>query len=337
MATVALDKHREPSHKGTWLFAASFVAIAVVACLLAGWAPLGFSIVTVFLFAGPHNWIEVRYFMSRMPGRWGRLWVYYTVGIGGVVLLALTSLLLPSLASSWGWQRSDWQSGLAMWNTALVGWTMVLVQMRQQENESRDWSWFMPIGFVLIALNWLWPMAWSLGLVYLHPLIAFRFLDRELGRRRPQWQRTYRVCLVAVPGFLIVLWWQLSATPNLPGTDSLTAKITNHAGANIIRGVSSHLLVATHTFLEMLHYAVWLVAIPLVAMRVKPWRMSNIPLAKCSPRWKVALAALLVIGASITLVLWAGFLGDYPLTRDIYFRVAIFHVLAEVPFLLRLI
>jgi hypothetical protein len=32
---------------------------------------------------------------------------------------------------------------------------------------------------------------------------------------------------------------------------------------------------------------------------------------------------------------WAGFLIDYPLTRSLYFTVALVHVLAEVPFLLR--
>jgi hypothetical protein len=337
MSSIALANRPESPQHGAWLFAASFMLIAVSACFLSGWAPLGFSIVTVFLFAGPHNWIEARYFMSRMPGRWGRLWSYYTIGIGGVVVLALTSLVLPSLASSWSWQQADWQVGLAIWNTILVAWIMLLVIMRQRERESLNWSWFVPLGFALIALNWMWPMAWSLGLVYLHPLIAFWFLDRELRRRRPQWQRAYRACLLLIPLLVGVLWWRLAATENLPGTDMLIAQITNHAGSNIASGVSSRLLVATHTFLEMLHYAVWLIAIPLVAMRVKPWRLDDVALAKSAPGWKVALVAILILGATITLVLWAGFLADYPLTRNIYFSVAIFHVLAEAPFLLRLL
>ena len=45
----------------------------------------------------------------------------------------------------------------------------------------------------------------------------------------------------------------------------------------------------------------------------------------------------LVIGAMMVLALWAGFFLDYPLTRDIYFTVAMLHVLAEIPFLLRLL
>ena len=35
------------------------------------------------------------------------------------------------------------------------------------------------------------------------------------------------------------------------------------------------------------------------------------------------------------LLLWGCFLADYPTTRDVYFTVALLHVLAEVPFLLR--
>ena len=40
-------------------------------------------------------------------------------------------------------------------------------------------------------------------------------------------------------------------------------------------------------------------------------------------------------GGDESLCGWACFLADYPLTRDVYFTVAILHVLAEFPFLLR--
>jgi hypothetical protein len=42
--------------------------------------------------------------------------------------------------------------------------------------------------------------------------------------------------------------------------------------------------------------------------------------------------AALVVG-----VLWFGFSLDYATTRDVYFTVAIAHVLAEAPFLLRML
>lgn len=39
-------------------FACGFVALAVAAAALAGALPVEFSLATVFLFAGPHNWFE---------------------------------------------------------------------------------------------------------------------------------------------------------------------------------------------------------------------------------------------------------------------------------------
>jgi len=37
------------------------------------------------------------------------------------------------------------------------------------------------------------------------------------------------------------------------------------------------------------------------------------------------------------LVLWIGFAADYTATRDLYFTIAIAHVLAEAPFLLKML
>jgi hypothetical protein len=85
----------------------------------------------------------------------------------------------------------------------------------------------------------------------------------------------------------------------------------------------------------MLHYGVWVVAIPLVGLRAAPWRLTGVPLARRSPAWRGVVVGILAAGAVVVLVLWAAFLADYPTTRDIYFTVALLHVLAEVPFLLR--
>ena len=45
------------------------VAFVVLAALVTGLLPIGVSIVAVFLCAGPHNWVEARYFLSRLPAR----------------------------------------------------------------------------------------------------------------------------------------------------------------------------------------------------------------------------------------------------------------------------
>jgi hypothetical protein len=43
------------------------------------------------------------------------------------------------------------------------------------------------------------------------------------------------------------------------------------------------------------------------------------------------------MGLFAVAILWLGFSMDYSTTRDIYFTVAIAHVLAEVPFLLKML
>jgi hypothetical protein len=313
------------------------VALCLGTFSLSALAPLGFAIATVFLFAGPHNWMEARFFLSRMPARWSRLRGYFTIGILGVVILAAASLLLPSFARNWQWERGDWLAGIAVWNSLLVAWVMALADQRRRETGREHWAYVLPAGFALIAFTWLAPLAWNLALVYLHPLVALWFLDRELGRRRRDWQLVYRRSLTLIPLLVAGLWWQLASSPDLPGDDMLTMQIANHAGAGLLSGVSSRFLVATHTFLETLHYAVWIVAVPLIGYAGAPWALQRVPLAHRSRLWRTIIASVLLIGAGITVLLWVGFLADYPLTRDIYFSIAILHVLAEIPFLLRML
>jgi hypothetical protein len=338
MSTISLIQEADPSSTmAARRFALTVGIVAIVCCALAGWAPLGFSIVTVFLFAGPHNWMEGRYLMARMPARWGPLRPYFLTGIIGVLGLTTAFAALPAVAAWAGWDEERWLVGLAAWNTGLVAWLAALIWMRSRQNPRRNWNWIFPVAMALVALAWLWPQTWDLGLVYLHPLIALWFLDREIGLRRPQWQSTYRRCLGLLPVLLLLLWYQLAGSPPLPGNDALTERITAHAGARVLAGISPHLLVATHTFLEMLHYGVWLVAIPVISLRTMPWHIAQVPLARRSPAWRKLLAGVLLLGATIVLLLWAAFLANYPLTRDIYFTVAMLHVLAEAPFLLRLL
>jgi hypothetical protein len=305
--------------------------LAIAAAFLAGWAPLGFSLVTVFLFTGPHNWIELRYFLTRTPARWGPLRSFFLVAFGGV--LALAGSFAGLVALPFGPDRR--LTAYAVWDTAFLAWLAGLALLRSRQKPRRDWSWVVPAAPALVAAAWAAPAWFALALVYLHPLMALAILDREIHRSRPKWHRAYRLCLVAVPLLLAALWWRLAGTPDLPGGDALTVRVAGHAGAGLLRGVSTHLLAATHAFLEMLHYGVWLLAIPLVGIRTMPWRLGTVPLARRSPRWKLLLGGLLALSAAAVLLLWGCFLADYPLTRDVYFTLAIAHVLAEFPFLLR--
>lgn len=315
--------------------AAGMLVLVVGAALLAGWVPILFSIATVFLFAGPHNWLEARYFLTRLPARWGKLRLFFLFAFGGIFGLTAISLALPLLGRRFDWSDSAWDTAVAIWNTLLITWIAALIQMRMRQSPRREWGWTLPVAFLALATNWMAPRWVGMSLVYLHPLMALWLLDRELRRTQPTWRPAYHLCLLAVPLLLAALYWKLHDAPPLPVSDSLGGAITHHAGDGIFTGISNHFLVAAHTFLEMVHYGVWVIAIPLIGLRTAPWKLANVPMARRSAAWRWGIVGLLLLGLGITLVLWICFRADYATTRYIYFQIALLHVLAEVPFLLR--
>ena len=325
-------------------FVAALVACAVVSAVMASWLPLPVSIVTVFLFAGPHNWFELRYFLMRLPVRFGRSRNFFITAFAGLGFLTLTYISLPLLYRTASLAEETWLTILAAWNTVLVAWVALLTWQRgRQKNRQKrltDWSWTVPIALTLAALNWVRPDLFSLAIVYVHPLVALWFLDRHLQRTRPHWLRAYRRCLLLLPLLLGAMVWQLSRTASLSDDNGLFWRITQHAGAELLPQVSSHLLVSVHLFLEMLHYGVWIVALPLLARAgasVKFWDVKNVPVARHPNGFPKLIGAMLIVALVMVVALWFGFSADYAATRDVYFTIAIAHVLAEAPFLLRML
>ncbi|HVQ36095.1 MAG TPA: hypothetical protein VMS31_01085 [Pyrinomonadaceae bacterium] len=344
------------------LFVSVLLGCALLSAGLASWLPLQVSIVTVFLFAGPHNWFELRYFLMRLPVRFGRSRSFFLVAFAGIGLLTITYLSLPVLYSFGIASGDGWSTILASWNTLLLLWLALLVWLRGKQKLRRDWSWAFAAALGLVSLNWLRPEFFSLAIVYLHPLVALWFLDRHLRRARPEWLGAYRRCLCLLPLLLAGMIWQLTRTPSLPDDNGLFWRITQHAGAELLPGVSSRLLVSVHLFLEMLHYAVWLLALPLIepltrsatqpkTMETQPrprlnsgqlsarriWNVKTVPLARHPRGFPRLVATTLAFGVFLVAILWFGFAVDYSTTRDVYFTVAIAHVLAEAPFLLKML
>jgi hypothetical protein len=140
-----------------------------------------------------------------------------------------------------------------------------------------------------------------------------------------------------LPLLLAAILWQLSRTPSLADDNGLFWRITQHAGAELLPNVSSHMLVSTHVFLEMLHYGVWIVALPLIGATGAVWKLNSIPVANHKRGFPKLIGGILIFSLFVVAVLWFGFSFNYTATRDIYFTVAIAHVLAEAPFLLRMI
>src|ERR1051325_383487 len=78
-------------------FAAILLASALLSAAFASWIPLQASILTVFLFAGPHNWFELRYFLMRLPVRFGRSRNFFLVAFSGIFALTVAYVSLPEL------------------------------------------------------------------------------------------------------------------------------------------------------------------------------------------------------------------------------------------------
>ena len=330
-------ERRRTQLTGAHVFVLAFVSFCAIAAAVIGAFPLQLSIATIFLFAGIHNFMEFRYFIARMPVRWGRSRMFYATAIGGVALLTAGYLTLYFANGDWLWDANRWLVLTAVWNTVFVLWIGVLFYLRGKQKPKSDWTWAFPAALFIAALAWLAPSLWSLSLVYLHPLIALWFLERQVRRTKPEWLNAYHMCLAAVPVFLVVLWSALAGSPNLPEDTNLFWRITQHAGSQVLPGISSHLLVATHVFLETIHYAVWILLIPLVDRRALPWNLQQVPLFSNANGFPKLVGAAVIFGILAILLLWFGFAADYTRTRDIYFAFAIGHVLAEFPFLIKML
>lgn len=325
------------SRKRPGYFGLGFFALALISALLVSWQPLQLSIITVFLFAGLHNFMEFRYFLARMPLRWGKSRLFYSVGIGGVLVLTAAYLAIYFGYRNWLW--SDQASGIAVasWNTAFALWAASLFYLRGKQKPKTDWAFAIAIGLFIASLAWLIPHYWSLALVYIHPCIALWFFDRQLRRSRPEWRKDYHLGL-GFAGLLIALMWLgLACAPAFAENTPLAGKIADHAGASILPGISNKLLVATHVFIETIHYFVWILFIPLIDKRAIPWRLNSIPLFGDKRGFPKLTAIALAISLVLVCLLWFGFSADYYLTRDLYFAFAIAHVLAEFPFLVKML
>lgn len=336
-STTRESATRESAPAGALRFALCFVGFCALAAFAVGRQPLQLSVATVFVFAGPHNWMEFRYFLARTPARWGRARAFYATGLLGVAALTAGYLLLYAAGQSWYLDDAAWTLGVSAWNTLLIFWVCWLVRLHGRTFRRGERPLVFAAGCALSAAAWAQPALFSLGLVYLHPLVALWFLDRQLKRTRPGWRRGYHASLAALAVIFCLMLAALARTPDLDAGGDVAWRVTQHAGAGIVAGVSTHVLVAAHVFLETVHYGVWLVVIPLVGLGAPPWRTRGIGLASPRGGWPRVVRAALVLAAFAVVALWVCFAADYATTRDLYFAFAVAHVLAEAPFLIRLL
>ncbi len=336
---VSTISTRTSNARGETIFAVCLLLFMLIASALTTIAPVAVSVMIVFLFAGPHNYAEARYFLTRLPARMGRLKPFFLTSTAGVIILSATFPLLTRIPTwlQWPAEATVWLVGI--WNTAFVLWCTTLIVMRSRQAPRYDWDYAWPLGIAVIGLTWLAPVLLPFTLVYAHPLMGLWILDRELQKNHPAFRKNFLWCVLLLPTILVAQWmlvgtWTLNGLQISP---QIHDQITRHSDPGIFSKDVGQRLIATHAFLELLHYGIWLVAIPVVSGRVFSGSFNTIPLMKSSRTISTSIRWLLLVSAFVVVTLWLCFLADYSTTRDVYFAVATLHVLAEIPFLLRLL
>ena len=208
--------------------------------------------------------------------------------------------------------------------------------MRSQTQPRFDASWVPPAALVLAVLQWPWPSLLGLALVFGHSLMVLFVFLCDFCVLRLVLMPSWHLSMAVVPLGAAAVWVATSLAPDLAAAAPLDQSVVRHAGVDVLAFAPARSVVALHAFLELLHYGVWIVVLPLVGLRSAPWRIDTVPLARRGRQWARALAVVLGCGAIAVAVLWACFCVDYGTTRHIYFTVAMLHVLAEIPFLLRM-
>lgn len=294
-------------------FLISFVALG---CLIAR-APLAVAALSVACFAAPHNWMEARYILGRLPGKLGKLRTYFLTSVLGIGFLGITSFVLPFISSPFTY---------SLWNSLLVIWVTRLAYLRSQEHPKKRWPWLEPTALFILAVIWAYPTIFTLTLVLGHPILAVIILGRELAAfRRPELSY-YKLFVLAVSiGLLCLLgsFWGQGLSGN------------NEIHSFMVVVTDTPLFIAVHTYLELVHYLVWIVLLPWLAWMTGRSSLSVMPALRKSVVRLWGARIVLLGGAFLGVLIWWGFQVDYRLTYELYFQLAIFHVLIEFPFALR--
>lgn len=324
-------------------FSLTFGLFTGMAFVLTQQLPLTVSMMAVFLFAGPHNYLEFRYFLTRLPARAGKLRTFFGVSTAGVLGLAFFYPAISFLAVRYQWSDRTYLMAFGVWNTALICWVASLAWIRSHQPPRRDWWLIWPAALICSGVLLLKPVALPMLLVFLHPLMGLWILDQELSKSRPAWRRSYRIvcCLLPFTAFAFLVMpanqsW-LAPIDNELITGMLRAQLGRHVGEQLLPGDLGYRLLGLHAFLELLHYGVWIVAIPAASGRVLSAEFQKIPLMRAGGNLQRGIQLLLGMSLAVVCLLWLGFAADYSTTRDLYFTIAALHVFAEVPFLLRML
>jgi len=289
-------------------------AHACAAFVLSIFAPTLLLLVGPLLLGVPHLVADVRYLVLR-PRSSARTRAVLLGGSG--------CLLAWRAAHSLGLGRAEWPEVL------LAGGLVMIAALSAAE---RALGWRVALALagasLLLVVGIAWPRAFRLGLSHLHNLVALALWAWAFSRhRRSATLMAFGVVVLAALLLATPLAW-VGFSVGLPqwrGLHSLQAANTLAPGvtsATLALGV-----VASFAFLQSVHYAVWLHAVPQEETRGNgslTFRMSARALRRELGGWGFAATALACIALPA-----AALLAPPLRVKDFYLSLSSFHAYLE--------
>lgn len=289
-------------------------AHAIAALVLSVFAPTLLLLAGPLLLGVPHLVADVRYLILRPAlGSNAR----------SVLLAGSGLLLLLRVAQSLGLAQVD--------RAELVvagGWLLATSALGACRQTWRRAGLAAAAALLLLCVGWLWPRSLRIGLAHGHNLLALALWVFAFARRR-------RLATALTLGFVTVgalllatplAWFGFNAgLRECFGLHALQAADTLAPGVHSVRLALG--VVASFAFLQSMHYAVWLHAVPQEETRgnaTLSFRMSARQLRRELGAWGLAGAALLVIAVPVA-ALWGSALG----VKDLYLSLSSFHAYLE--------
>lgn len=313
------------------LFAVACLLLVAAAAILAASAPVWFSVASVVVFGTPHNFFEFRYFLSRLPSRFVPLKPFFITSFIGLAILTATEIALAVCIDKHIVDTAGARLLLSVWNESLIAWIFALSLLRYRDITRGGVIFNAILAVVTSIANFLSPQMFTVSLIYLHPLVGLWILERELRRTRKAWLRGYHWCLLAIPLSVAVLAMGLQGT--VSDTESNRLLTLSTPGAQFFTGASPIMLLAVYTFLQMVHYGVWVLAIPIATQSWRRWRVDQMAFLRERKRLRPVVSVAIGCGVLTVLGFWFGFKLDYHTAIEIYVIMSLAHVLAEVPFM----
>lgn len=287
---------------------------AAMALLLAVFAPTWLLLSGPLLLGVPHLVADVRYLILR-PALSARA--------RGLLLGGSALLLLLRLAPGLGLGSGD-EAELLVAGALLFG----CIALAARKQAWRRVGLALGAALLLASAGWLWPRAFRVGLAHAHNVVALGLWSFGFARQR-RVAGLLGLAFVGVGALLLatpLAWFGFKV-----GLQQCFGLHTLQAAAALAPGVRSTTLalgvVASFAFLQALHYAVWLYAVPQEETRgnaTLSFRMSARQLRRELGSWGFAGATALTIAVPVA-ALW----GSAVAVKDLYLSLASFHAYLE--------